>query len=65
MALQRTFQIDIIGAGSCTPEEADAANQLGHEITRSGAVLVCGGLGGIMEAVCQGRWRYHCGAAGH
>jgi len=51
---QRTFQIGVIGAGSCTPEEADSAYRVGREIARRGAVLVCGGLGGVMEAACQG-----------
>ena len=27
---------------------------MGREIARSGAVLVCGGLGGIMAATCKG-----------
>lgn len=44
----------VIGAGSCTPEEANAAYQVGREIARRGAVLVCGGLGGVMEAACRG-----------
>lgn len=54
MTQERKFQIGVIGAGSCTPEEAQAAYIVGQEIARMGAVLVCGGMGGIMEAACQG-----------
>ncbi|MCK4929086.1 MAG: TIGR00725 family protein, partial [Methanosarcinales archaeon] len=39
---QRKFQLGVIGAGSCTPEEADTAYRVGREIARRGAVLVCG-----------------------
>lgn len=52
--LQRKIQVGIIGAGVCTPEEADSAYRVGCEIARRGAVLICGGLGGVMEAACQG-----------
>jgi uncharacterized protein (TIGR00725 family) len=31
-----------------------AAEQVGRELGRRGAVLVCGGLGGVMEAACRG-----------
>ena len=51
---QRTFQLGVIGAGSCTPEESDTAYRVGREIARRGAVLVCGGRGGVMEAACRG-----------
>ncbi|HDS29564.1 MAG TPA: TIGR00725 family protein, partial [Firmicutes bacterium] len=32
----------------------DIAYEVGKEIARRGAVLVCGGLGGSMEAACRG-----------
>jgi uncharacterized protein (TIGR00725 family) len=31
-----------------------AAETVGRELGRRGAVLVCGGLGGVMEAACRG-----------
>jgi uncharacterized protein (TIGR00725 family) len=31
-----------------------AAEAVGGELARAGAVLVCGGLGGVMEAACRG-----------
>lgn len=54
MTQERKFQLGVIGAGVCTPEEADTAYQVGREIARRGAVLVCGGRGGVMEAACRG-----------
>jgi len=50
----RKIQIGVIGAGSCTKSQADAAFMVGREIARRDAVLVCGGLGGVMEAACRG-----------
>lgn len=47
-------RVSVIGAGSCGPETAEVAYALGREIARQGHVLVCGGLGGVMEAACQG-----------
>jgi hypothetical protein len=46
--------IAVIGRGSCTDSEANLAEQVGQELARAGAVLVCGGLGGMMEAACRG-----------
>ena len=34
--------------------EAAAAHAVGREIARAGAVVVCGGLGGVMAAACRG-----------
>ena len=30
------------------------AEEVGRELARRGAILVCGGLGGVMEAACRG-----------
>jgi uncharacterized protein (TIGR00725 family) len=46
--------IAVIGGSECSPEAAKLAEAVGHEIARQGAVLVCGGLGGVMEAACKG-----------
>lgn len=46
--------IGVIGSGQCTPEEARLAEKVGRELAKRGAVLVCGGLGGVMEAACKG-----------
>ncbi|GAW93335.1 TIGR00725 family protein [Calderihabitans maritimus] len=46
--------IGVIGASTCSPEEAETARQVGREIARRGAVLICGGRGGVMEAAARG-----------
>jgi len=47
-------QIGVIGAGNSDDEIASIAYAVGVEIARAGAVLVCGGLGGVMEAASRG-----------
>lgn len=49
----KTF-IAVIGASQASASELKTAEKVGHEIARSGAVLVCGGMGGVMEAACRG-----------
>ena len=46
--------IGVIGESNCTPELANEAEEVGREIARRGAILICGGLGGVMAAACQG-----------
>ena len=46
--------IAVIGGSDCSPEEAKFAEEVGRELARQGVILVCGGLGGIMEAACKG-----------
>jgi uncharacterized protein (TIGR00725 family) len=50
----RRLQIAVIGAGRATAAECAAAEQVGRRIAEAGAVVVCGGLGGVMEAACRG-----------
>jgi uncharacterized protein (TIGR00725 family) len=52
--------VAVVGPGEATPQEADAAEQVGAGLARAGAVVVCGGLGGVMAAACRGA----AGAAG-
>jgi uncharacterized protein (TIGR00725 family) len=51
--IKRRF-IAVIGGGQPTAREAQLAEEVGRELARQGAVLVCGGLGGVMEAACRG-----------
>ncbi len=53
MTEQKRF-IAVIGGSDSTPEEARLAEEVGRGLARNGAVLICGGLGGIMEAACKG-----------
>jgi len=46
--------IAVIGGGQCSKEEARQAKEVGRQLAKRGAILVCGGLGGIMEAACKG-----------
>ena len=46
--------IGVIGAGSASPRGLDDAYQVGRLIAERGAVLICGGLGGVMEAASRG-----------
>jgi len=46
--------IAVIGAGRCSKEVAQVAESVGRELGRRGVTLVCGGLGGVMEAACRG-----------
>jgi hypothetical protein len=46
--------IGVIGAGSCSSELEELAVEVGREIAKNNCVLVCGGLGGVMEAAARG-----------
>jgi len=46
--------VAVIGGGQCSAEEVEMAEAVGRELARRGAVVICGGLGGVMEAVCRG-----------
>jgi len=47
--------IAVIGGGApCTPEIDALAQQVGAEIARRGHLLICGGMGGVMESACKG-----------
>ena len=46
--------ISVIGEGNATPDIAAQAEQVGRELAKRGAMVACGGLGGVMEAVCKG-----------
>ncbi|HEY8496987.1 MAG TPA: TIGR00725 family protein [Limnochordales bacterium] len=46
--------IAVIGASQCSPEEARVAEEVGRRVAQLPADLVCGGLGGVMEAAARG-----------
>jgi hypothetical protein len=47
-------QIAVIGAADATHEVYEAAKTIGHLVAANHETLVCGGLGGVMEAACTG-----------
>jgi len=51
---KRKIIIAVIGGGQPTPEETTVAEEVGRHIAQKGAMLICGGLGGVMEAACKG-----------
>lgn len=52
----RKLQIGVIGYNDdrCSEVAKVIAYKVGKEIALSGSVLICGGLGGVMEAACKG-----------
>jgi uncharacterized protein (TIGR00725 family) len=44
----------MVGAGEATPAQEAFAEAAGRELARRGAVVVCGGLGGVMAAAARG-----------
>jgi uncharacterized protein (TIGR00725 family) len=46
--------VAVVGPGDAAPDELAAAETIGRELADAGAVLVCGGLGGVMAAACRG-----------
>ncbi len=52
--MSRQKYIGVIGAGECDAELGRLAEAVGRQIASGGAVLVCGGMGGVMEAACRG-----------
>ena len=47
--------VAVVGPGrDASADELAAAEAAGAAIAAAGAVLVCGGLGGVMEAACRG-----------
>ena len=52
---KRNIQRNAARAPPDLPGEVVAlAEEVGRELARAGAVIVCGGLGGVMEAACRG-----------
>jgi hypothetical protein len=48
------MQIAVVGGGECPPDVYERARLLGRLLAEQGHVVICGGLGGVMEAVCCG-----------
>ncbi|MDD5605279.1 MAG: TIGR00725 family protein [Dehalococcoidales bacterium] len=46
--------ISVIGGSRASEEDLRLAEETGREIASKGVVLICGGLGGVMEAACRG-----------
>lgn len=44
----------VCGASDPAPAQRELARQVGRRLAEAGAVVLCGGLGGVMEAVSEG-----------
>lgn len=52
--MSRPVVIGVIGENDPPADVAALAEAIGAEVAAAGAVLVCGGLGGVMTAACRG-----------
>jgi hypothetical protein len=52
--IRKRIRIAVIGGSRAGHQAVENAFEVGRLIARSGAVVVCGGLGGVMEAACRG-----------
>jgi len=46
--------VAVVGPGEAAPEEIASAEAVGRLLAELGVVVVCGGLGGVMEAASRG-----------
>jgi uncharacterized protein (TIGR00725 family) len=44
----------VCGASDPDPEQRELAREVGKRLAEAGAVVLCGGLGGVMEAAAEG-----------
>ena len=54
MRVAERRHVAVIGPGDPSAEERAQAFEVGALLARAGAVVVCGGLGGVMEEACRG-----------
>ncbi|MDP2920128.1 MAG: TIGR00725 family protein [Dehalococcoidia bacterium] len=55
MATKRPTIIAVIGSGTApSPQELELAEETGRLLASKGAVVICGGLSGVMESACKG-----------
>lgn len=56
-ARARRLVVGVMGAGDCDEATAALAEEVGRLVAEAGAVLLCGGRGGVMEAAARGARR--------
>jgi uncharacterized protein (TIGR00725 family) len=54
MDLYGKLRIGVMGPGSCSSDIYALAREVGRLIAEKGAILICGGHGGVMEASARG-----------
>ena len=51
---ERPLIIAVVGGSDPPPRAYALAEEVGRELARRGVAVICGGLTGVMEAVCRG-----------
>lgn len=51
---EKPLIISVIGGGNPSARALQLASSVGQELAKAGVMVVCGGLSGVMEAVCKG-----------
>jgi uncharacterized protein (TIGR00725 family) len=54
MNTERRCVVSVVGGANCTQEQYAKAEEVGRLLAEEGAILVCGGRSGVMEAACRG-----------
>lgn len=48
--------IAVIGGNNCSPEDYSIAEKVGNLLAKKNIAVICGGMFGVMEAVCKGAY---------
>jgi len=48
------YFISVIGGSRASAADLAIAEEVGRELAEAGVAVICGGLGGVMEAACKG-----------
>ena len=51
-----TRYVAVVGPGEATTSQEAVAGEVGRLLAEAGAIVVCGGLGGVMQAAARGAW---------
>lgn len=54
MAERLVPYVAVVGSGTPDPQLDELAEDVGARLAQAGAVVICGGRGGVMEAACRG-----------
>jgi uncharacterized protein (TIGR00725 family) len=52
--MAEAVQIAVVGGGDADADSRSLAEEVGRRLAEAGATVVCGGLGGVMEAAARG-----------
>ncbi|MGH8988841.1 MAG: hypothetical protein ACRDXC_09645, partial [Acidimicrobiales bacterium] len=54
VAVAVAVAVAVVGSGSCGPDDEQLAEEVGRGLAEAGALVVTGGLGGVMAAASRG-----------